>query len=71
MPQHEPVEERKLHVRQHGGKLKPCAVARPVHPVCILGKDTAWERGMRAATGVLEDYDAFHCTQESSDSDDV
>ena len=34
-------------------------------------KDTAWERGMRAATGVLEDYDAFHCAQESSDSDDV
>ena len=34
-------------------------------------KDTAWERGMRAATGVLEDYNAFHCAQESSDSDDV
>ena len=34
-------------------------------------KDTAWERGMRAATGVLEDYDDFHCAQESSDSDDV
>ena len=34
-------------------------------------KDTAWERDMRAATGVLEDYDDFHCAQESSDSDDV
>ena len=34
-------------------------------------KGTAWERGMRAATGVLEDYDDFHCAQESSDSDDV
>ena len=34
-------------------------------------KDTAWEQGMRAGTGVLEDYDAFHCAQESSDSDNV